>query len=427
MRRKLPPVLQQRDFSLYWGAFLATSFAAQMVAVAVGWQVYAIHEKPLDLGLIGLAEFVPLPLLALPAGHLADRLPRRHIFAASIVLDVIVTALLLAVTRAGADVLWPFLVLAFASGVSAAVGWPAARALPPTLVSVDLLANATAVRSIAGQTATIAGPAVGGILFAVHPELVYGVAAGLFLFSLAFILPVSERREPVRDDGGSRPGLELVLAGVRFVRRTPVLLGAITLDLVAVLFGGAIALLPLFAKSILDTGPVGLGILRSAPAVGALVGGIWLARRPIGGNAGRTLLAVVAVFGVSFVVFGLSRSFPLSLAALAVAGFADMFSMNIRSMTVALATPDELRGRVNAVEMVFISASNELCAFESGVAAALIGAVPAVVIGGVVTIAAAAVWGRLFPPLLHIDRLEHLLPSADEMEPASSRSGAREA
>jgi predicted secreted protein len=269
-----------------------------------------------------------------------------------------------------------------------------------------------ALRSIAFQTATIAGPAVGGILFAVQPELVYAVAAGLFAVSLVCVLPVSERTEDrlLETAATSR---EALLAGTRFVRRTPVLLGAITLDLFAVLFGGAMALLPLFAKSILDTGPVGLGVLRSAPAVGALAGGILLARRPIGGNAGRTLLIVVAVFGAANVVFGLSRSFPLSVAALAVAGFADVFSMNIRSMTVALATPDALRGRVNAVEMVFISGSNELGAFESGVAAALIGAVPAVVLGGVVTIGLAAIWGWVFPALRNIDRLEELQPAPD--------------
>jgi MFS family permease len=410
MRRRLPPALQQRDFSLFWMAILATSFAGQMVAVAVGWQVYSIHEKPLDLGLIGLAEFLPLPLLALPAGHIADRLPRRRVFAAAIVLDGIIAALLLVVTLSGARALWPFLALAVASGAAAALGWPASRSLPPTLVSADLLASAMALRSIAFQTATIAGPAVGGILFVVQPELVYAVAAGLFAVSLVCVLPVSERTEDrlLETAATSR---EALLAGTRFVMRTPELLGAITHDLSAVLFGGAMALLPLFAKSILDTGPVGLGILRSAPAVGALAGGILLTRRPIGGNAGRTLLIVVAVFGAANVVFGLSRSFPLSVAALAVAGFADMFSMNIRSMTVALATPDALRGRVNAVEMVFISGSNELGAFESGVAAALIGAVPAVVLGGVVTIGLAAIWGRLFPALRDIDRLEELQPA----------------
>jgi MFS family permease len=414
MRKKLPPVLQQRDFSFFWIAILATSFAGQMMAVAIGWQVYEIHENPLDLGLIGLAEFLPLPLLALPAGHVADRLPRRLVFAVSLGLDCVIAALLLAVTLSGADELWPFLLLALASGVVQALGWPASRSMPPTLVSTDYLASAMAFRSIAFQVSSIVGPAVGGLLFAVKPELVYVVAVALFALALGCLIPVRERRDERLLGDQEDAGLESLLAGTRLVRHTPVLLGAITLDLVAVLFGGAVALLPVFAKSILDTGPVGLGILRSAPAVGALVGGIWLTRRPIGRNAGRTLLAVVAVFGAAYVVFGLSRSFPLSVAALAVAGFADMFSMNIRSMTVALATPDPLRGRVNAVEMVFISASNELGAFESGVAAALLGAAPAVVLGGLVTIGVAALWGRLFPDLLHIDRLEQLRPSADE-------------
>jgi MFS family permease len=414
MRRRLPPVLQQRDFSFFWIAVFTSSFAGQMVAVGVGWQVYAIHENPLDLGLIGLAEFLPLPLLALPAGQLADRMSRRLIFAASLASHGVIAGLLLAVTIGGASSLWPFMALAFLSGITAALGWPASRALPPTLVSADLLASATAIRSIAGQIATIAGPAVGGLIFAISADLVYAVAVVLFAVALVCLLPVRERMEERLLATGAESGRERLLGGLRFVRNTPILLAAISLDLVAVLFGGAVALLPLFAKSILHTGPVGLGILRSAPAVGALVGGLWLARRPVGGNAGRTLLLVVAVFGASYVVFGLSRTFALSVVALAVAGCADMFSMNIRSMITALATPDALRGRVNGVEMVFISASNELGAFESGVAAALIGAVPAVVLGGVATIAVAIAWTRLFPSLLEVDRLEHLRPSTDE-------------
>jgi MFS family permease len=408
MRRRLPPVLQQRDFSRFWVAILATGFAAQMMAVAVGWQVYAIHGRALDLGLIGLAEFLPLPLLALPAGHVADRLPRKLVYAAAIVLDGLIAAGLLAVTLAGASSLWPFLLLAFAAGCAAALGWPASRSMPPTLVSADLLASALALRGIAFQSATIVGPAIGGLLFAVDNELVYVVAIGLFIVAFACVLGVNERTTERLPEATSR---EALFAGARFVRRTPVLFGAITLDLFAVLFGGAMALLPLFAKSILDVGPVGLGVLRSSPAVGALAAGVLLARRPIRGGAGRTLLLVVAVFGAANVVFGLSTSFWLSVGALAVAGFADMFSMNIRSMTVALATPDELRGRVNAVEMVFISGSNELGAFESGVAAALIGAVPAVVLGGVATICIAVVWGRLFPDLRRVDRLEELRPA----------------
>ncbi len=411
MRKRLPSPLQQRDFSLFWVAILATGFAAQMMAVAIGWQVYAIRENPLDLGLIGLAEFLPLPLLALPAGHIADRLPRRRVYAAAIVLEGLVAGGLVAVTLAGANSLWPFLLLALAAGSAAALGWPAARSMPPTLVSTDLLASAMALRGIAFQSATIVGPAIGGLIFAARAELVYVVAATLFVVALCCILAVNERTEERLLEAA--PSREALFAGARFVRRTPVLFGAISLDLFAVLFGGAMALLPLFARDILDTGPVGLGILRSSPAVGALAAGFLLAQRPIRGNAGRTLLLVVAIFGAAMIVFGLSKSFPLSCAALALAGFADMFSMNIRSMTVALATPDALRGRVNAVEMVFISGSNELGAFESGIAAALIGAVPAVVLGGVATIVIAGLWWRFFPDLRRVDRLELLRPASE--------------
>ena len=259
------------------------------------------------------------------------------------------------------------------------------------------------------------GPAVGGLLFAVSPEVVYATGAVLMLVAAALAVPIRQRsveQGPV-EIVGTRLGS--LFAGLRFVRRTPVLLGAISLDLVAVLFGGAVALLPLFARDILEVGPVGLGVLRSAPAVGALLAGIMLTRRPLERFAGRKLLVVVAVFGGSMVVFGLSSSFPLSFAALAVSGFADMISMNIRSTIVAMATPEELLGRVNAVEMVFISASNELGAFESGVAAALIGAVPAVVAGGVATLVVAAAWWKLFPALAKVDRLDELRPVGIEV------------
>ena len=278
----------------------------------------------------------------------------------------------------------------------------------PTLVPVPLLTSALALRSTVFQATVVTGPALGGLLFAIDPELVYATGALLMLAAALVALPIRPRtieQGPI-EIVGTRMGS--LLAGLRFVRRTPVLLGAISLDLVAVLFGGAVALLPLFARDILEVGPIGLGVLRSAPAVGALLAGIMLTRRPLQGMAGRKLLLVVAVFGASMVVFGLSRSFPLSFAALAVSGFVDMISMNIRSVITALATPDALRGRVNAVEMVFISGSNELGAFESGAAAALIGAVPAVVIGGCLTITAALVWPRLFPAMAQIDRLESL-------------------
>ena len=231
----------------------------------------------------------------------------------------------------------------------------------------------------------------------------------LFLVAGVSVLRLPKLADASREEE-QPPRLESLLGGIRMIRGTPIILGAITLDLFAVLFGGAVALLPLFARSVLHTGPVGLGLLRSAPAVGALIAGTRLARRPLGGRAGRTLLVVVGVFGASMVVFGLSQTFWLSALALAVSGFVDMFSMNIRSTTVALATPNELRGRVNAVENVFISASNELGAFESGLAAALFGAVPAVVAGGLVTIGLALVWPRFFPELSRVDRLEDVRP-----------------
>jgi hypothetical protein len=266
------------------------------------------------------------------------------------------------------------------------------------------------MRSVGGQITTIGGPAVGGLLFALRPEAVYSAAMVLLAASSVLLFPI-ERPAVVERLDPPPPKLESLLGGIRFIRSAPVILGAITLDLFAVLFGGAVALLPLFAQSVLHTGPFGLGVLRSAVAVGALIAGVRLARKPLGSHAGRTLLIVVGAFGASMVVFGLSRWFWLSALALAVSGFVDMISMNIRATAVALATPNELRGRVNAVEGVFIGASNELGAFESGAAAALIGAVPAVVGGGVLTIALALVWPKLFPDLSRIDRLEELSPA----------------
>lgn len=408
--RRQPSPLRHRDFALLWIALITMNLAVQMVAVAVGWQVYSIHRNPFDLGLIGLAEFLPLPLLALPAGQLADRLPRRLVFATALALEAAVAALLLVVSLSGARQLWPFLVLALASGALAAFGTPAARALPPMLVPPELLGSALALRSIAFQLAVVAGPALGGVLFAVRAELAYSVAVGLFVVACVAACciagPAVARR--AAEEVSSLAG---VLEGIRLIRRTPVLLGAILLDLFAVLFGGAVALLPLFAQTILETGPIGLGLLRTAPAVGALLMAFVLTRRPLGARAGRTLLLAVAAFGASMIVFGLSKSFALSFVALAVSGLVDMLSVNIRATTVALATPDELRGRVLAIEMVFISGSNELGAFESGVAAALFGAVPAVVAGGAITIGLAIAWVRLFPPLARLDRLDELSPA----------------
>ncbi len=411
MRRPLPPVLRERDYTRLLGSSILYGLGREMAFVAVGWQVYDISRNPFHLGLVGLAEFLPLLLLALPAGAIADRVSRKLVYIGSLLADAAITALLIVVSVTSVGSLWPFLALSFASGCSAAIGNPAIRSMTPSLVPLDLLTSALALRSTVFQAVVVVGPAIGGLLFALGPGIVYGTAVVLMLASAAIVVPISPRavEQGPMEIAGTRLGS--LLAGLRFVRRTPVLLGAISLDLVAVLFGGAVALLPLFARDVLDVGPVGLGVLRSAPAVGALLAGVMLTRRPLRGLAGRKLLIVVAVFGGAMVVFGLSRSFALSFAALAVGGFADMISMNIRSMITALATPDALRGRVNAVEMVFISASNELGAFESGAAAALVGAVPAVVIGGSITIVAALVWPRLFPQMARIDRLESLHPA----------------
>jgi MFS family permease len=399
--------LRHRDFALYVAATVATAFAIEMSFVAIGWQVYAIHRDPLDLGIVGLAMFLPLPLLALPAGHLSDRYPRRTVLALATALDAAVAIGLLAVTRAGADETWPFFALAFVTGVASAVGSPAGRAMTPSLVPQPILVKAFAQRSVAFQLSVIVGPALGGLLFSLHAELVYAVSAVFSLLALAAVLALHAGRDGA---GAGSPDLASVLGGVRLVRRTPVLLGAISLDLFAVLFGGAVALLPVFARDVLEVGPAGLGLLRAAPAAGALCAAFVLAHRPVRRHAGRTLLTVVGLYGVTIVVFGLSETMWLSLAALAAGGAVDTVSVVLRQTILPLVTPDELRGRVTAVEMVFISASNELGAFESGVAAALLGAVPAVVVGGVLTIGVALTWTRLFPQLARVDRLDELRP-----------------
>lgn len=407
MRDRLPPALHERDFSLLFAANIVSGLATQMILVAVGWQVYAIHRNPLDLGLIGLVEFVPLLLLALPAGQLADVVPRKAIIAVALGMEIGIALLLLGVTISGGRTLWPYLALAAASGVAAGISAPALRALLPETVPTEIMAGAMALRSVGWQISVVAGPAVGGIVFEISPKLLYAVSACLFAGGLGCVLALGRRPAAAL---GEAPGWQSLIEGVRFLRRSPMVLGAILLDLFAVLFGGAIALAPVFARSILHVGPVGLGALRTAPAVGALLAALMLTRRPLRNAAGPTLLVVVALFGVCMIVFGLSKWLPLSLAALAVAGFVDMISVNIRSTTIALVTPNELRGRVTAVEMVFISASNELGAFESGVIAAAFGTVQSVVAGGIATIGIALSWTKLFPSLAHLGRLEDLRP-----------------
>jgi hypothetical protein len=399
--------LRHREFALYLAAQVCEGLALSMATVAIGWQVYSVRESPLDLALVALAEFLPLPLLALPAGHLADRVPRRHLLLLMILLDLAVLSGLLAVTAAGVPQVWPFFALAFVQGIGSALGAPAGRALLPSLVPQELLVTALAQRSIGMQLTVVAGPAVGGILFAIQGELVYSVGIVLALVALGLVLSIRAGRMPVSDGTAD---IGDVLAGIRLIRRTRVLFGAISLDLFAVLLGGAVALLPIFAKDILEVGPTGLGLLRASAPAGAFAAALVIARRPIRRRAGPVLYTVVAGFGASMILFGLSRTMWLSMLALALAGGFDLVSMVLRATILPLVTPDELRGRVNAVEMVFISASNELGAFESGVAATLIGAVPAVVLGGIATVVIAVAWWRLFPELARVDRLDDLRP-----------------
>ena len=378
-----------------------------MMVVAIGWQVYSIRHRPLDLGLVGLAEFLPLPLLALPAGQLADRVSRRSVAAVAAGLQVGIALILLAITAVGPHSIWPFLGVGLLAGITSAIGTPAQRSLTPELVPSELLAGAIALRSVASQIGVVAGPAVGGLIFAIEPLAVYAVAGTMLIVAGGVTLGLPRT---VSRRGEERIDRDSLVAGIRFITGTRVVLGAILLDLVAVLFGDAIALAPVFARTILEGGPVVLGLLRAAPSAGALLAGLLITRRPLQFRAGRTLLLVVATFGGATIVFGLSRSLPLSLAMLAITGFVDMISMNIRATTVTMLTPISLQGRVSAVEWVFISASNELGAFESGAMAALLGATRAVVLGGALMIGVAGAWPRLFPPLARLGRLDELEP-----------------
>jgi MFS family permease len=407
VRHRLPPALRVRGFALLWTALLTNGFATQMMVVAIGWQVYSIRHRPLDLGLVGLAEFLPLPLLALPAGQLADRVSRRRVAAVAAGLQVGIALILLAITAVGPHSIWPFLAVGLLAGITSAIGTPAQRSLTPELVPSELLAGAIALRSVASQIGVVAGPAVGGLIFAIEPLAVYAVAGTMLIVAGGVTLGLPRT---VSRRGEERIDRDSLVAGIRFITGTRVVLGAILLDLVAVLFGDAIALAPVFAKTILEGGPVVLGLLRAAPSAGALLAGLLITRRPLQFRAGRTLLLVVATFGAATIVFGLSRSLPLSLAMLAITGFVDMISMNIRATTVTMLTPISLQGRVSAVEWVFISASNELGAFESGAMAALLGATRAVVLGGALMIGFAGAWPRLFPPLARLGRLDELEP-----------------
>ncbi len=367
-----------------------------MQTVAVGWQVYEITRDPLDLGLIGLSQFLPFVVLVLPAGHLADRYDRQKVLAGCYALELVCALLLLAFTLSGVAAAWPVFAVMVLFGVARAFSMPAGQALLPNVVPPALFGRAVAVNSSTWQLSTIAGPALGGMVYLLGAEVVYGSVA--VLLALATLL-MTGVKAPRPANSGESVSLDSLLEGLRFVYRRKVVFGAISLDLFAVLFGGATALLPAYASDILGVGPDGLGLMRAAPGVGAALVAVALAWRPLTERVGPAMLWGVAAFGAATVVFGLSESFLLSLAALAVLGAADMVSVYIRHMLVQLETPDAIRGRVSAVSAVFIGASNELGEFESGVTAAWWGVRPAVVVGGVASVAIAGLWARAFPEL----------------------------
>ena len=374
----------------------------QMLLVALGWHVYALTDSAWDLGLVGLLQFLPALLLTIPAGQLIDRVDRRHVMVGAVAVQAAVGVMLAWSTYGGwvnrELILW----LAGAIGASRALQMPAQQALIPALVPLAQLPRATALASTVMKVAVVGGPALGGFIYSAGAEVVYVIAAGLLVACAAFVASISpDRRPPPREP----VSWSSVFAGFRFIWGHKVALGAISLDLFAVLLGGATALLPIFARDVLHTGPWGLGLLRSAPAMGALVVGAWLARHPLRAKVGRTMFISVAIYGLAILVFGLSHAFWLSLAALALSGGADMVSVVIRLTLVQVETPDDMRGRVSAVNSVFIGASNELGEFRAGATAEYLGAVGSVLVGAAGTLLVAALWVKLFPSLAQRDRL----------------------
>lgn len=390
-----------KQFLFFWLARLSGMVANQMLMVAVAWQMYDITGSAWDLGLVGLFQFVPALLLTLPAGHLVDRLRRGLIFALCMFLQALVALLLVWATLGDFASRELILGISILLGAARAFQMPSQQALIPLLVPVELLERAVALSSTGIQVAFICGPALGGLLYVAGATHVYITCAGLLLLSFVLMFGVHDRHVPSTEE----TSLKTVLAGVAFVWHNKLLLGAASLDLFAVLLGGAVALLPIYARDILHTGPQGLGLLRAAPAVGALVMSLVMLRWPMQRRVGSRLLIAVGVFGMATVVFGLSEHFMLSLIALAITGAADNISVVMRLTLAQLETPNEIRGRVSAVNSIFIGASNQLGEFESGATAALFGPVGSVVFGGVGTMLIAASWFRLFPALARRDRM----------------------
>jgi MFS family permease len=391
------------DFRRLQVARVLAVIAFQMQGVAVGWRVYEVTGRALDLGLVGLAQFVPMFAFALLTGHVADRFERRRVVALCHALLAVAAAAIAWAAGTHSPSLTVIYGILFVVGTARAFAAPAAQALLPNLVPERVFGNAVAWNAGIFHVAIVVGPALGGLLYApLGARGLFSVCAGAEL--LAFWLLLGIKPRPARNTQSS--AAKDLIAGLRFVAGNRIVLGALSLDLFAVLLGGAVALLPAFARDVLHVGPSGLGLLRSAPALGATLVGVLLAHRPLERQVGRVLFGCVFLFGCATVVFGLSRSYPLSLAALLIAGAADMISVVVRQTLVQLRTPDEMRGRVAAVNVLFVGASNELGEFESGLTAAWLGLVPAVVVGGAGTCLVVVIWLLLFPELAKVDALD---------------------
>jgi MFS family permease len=400
------------DFTVYEIARFLIVIALEMQSVAVGWQVYETTHRALDLGYVGLAQFLPGIVFFLPAGHSADRFDRRKVLMCCYVGFAFCSSLLLATTWYGARTVHPIYAVLILLGAVRSFNGPASRALLPQLVPEEHFPNAVAWNASVFQGATILGPSVGGLLYAFSrgPGAVYGLAA---LVAVAAVISTLWIKPTNRKRSSAPISLRSVLAGFRYIWRQKLILGSISLDLFAVLLGGAVALLPVYAREILHTGPWGLGLLRSAPGVGAAAMAIAMAHRPLKGRAGPTMLLCVAGFGVFTIVFGISHSLIMSMVALFFVGATDMVSVIIRGTLIQLATPDEMRGRVTAVDMLFIGASNQLGEFESGLTAHWFGTVPSVVLGGIGTLVVIGIWAWGFPELRNADKL-----TSFEIEPS---------
>jgi len=391
------------SYTRFFFARFLLSFSQQIVSVAVGWQMYDQTGSAIYLGLIGLVQFLPSLLLILVTGSVADRYNRRAIASACSLVAALCTLALLGMTISGTFSPIPVFGVLLVFGIERAFMSPAVQSLAPNLVPAQDLSNAIAWNSSSWQLAAITGPVLGGLLYGVNAHTAYTVAVVFAILGaiLLFLIPKPEQKTT-----GEAKSWDMILGGFKFIRTEKVVLGAISLDLFAVLLGGAVALMPIFARDILTLGPWGLGLLRSAPGVGAIIMAVLLATYPLKHRAGIYMFVGVALFGLGTIVFGLSTNVELSIAALALMGAADMVSVYVRESLIALWTPDHLRGRVNAVNMVFVGASNELGEFRAGTMAHVFGAVPAVIIGGIGTLAVAAIWATSFPQLRRIDTLD---------------------